>query len=191
MSVTKHPRKIKIKLFKKYLFLKIFNLTSWLPDGLLTAKLRNILVKRAVEVCGNGVRVGQGAKINTRLRIGNRVLLGPNMRTMCYGNLVIKDDVLIGPDVTFIDTNHSFNSIDIPISRQGYSHSRPIIIEQGAWIGTKVTILPGVTIGKGAIVSAGAVVNRDVPPFSIAGGVPAKFLKNRTNVSGTKKNVNL
>jgi len=84
----------------------------------------------------------------------------------------------IGAYSYIISANHSYEKRDIPIRLQGYVGA-PIVIEDDAWLGTHVVVLPGVTIGKGAIVAAGSVVNRDIPQYEVWGGVPAKFLKNR------------
>lgn len=88
------------------------------------------------------------------------------------GGIYIGDDVLIGHHAMFATLNHDENP-----ERRGDLHPSPIHIGNRVWIGANATILPGVTIGDGAIVAAGAVVTRDVPPMTIAGGVPAKRIK--------------
>ena len=65
--------------------------------------------------------------------------------------------------------------------QQGNEIEQPVIIEDDVWIGARVTILPGCRICKGSVIAAGAVVTRDVPPYTIVGGVPARFIKNRKN----------
>ena len=67
-----------------------------------------------------------------------------------------------------------------PLEREVYSKG-PVIIEKNVWIGDKVTILPGVTVGQGAVIAANSVVSKDVPAFSVVGGIPAKLLKNISN----------
>lgn len=95
----------------------------------------------------------------------------------CYtffgrGGITIGDKVFIGPKVNLITINHAPN----PDNRSA-TYGRPIVIEDKAWIGINSTILPGVRIGYGAIVGAGSVVTKDVPPMTVVAGNPAKFIK--------------
>ncbi|MCA9936785.1 MAG: hypothetical protein KC415_22775 [Anaerolineales bacterium] len=77
-----------------------------------------------------------------------------------------------------ITRKHGFADVQRPISEQGYTNA-PIVIEDDVWIGFQAVILPGVTVGKGSIIGAGAVVTKDVPPYSIMGGVPARLIRQR------------
>ncbi len=97
----------------------------------------------------------------------------------------IGDNVLIGPNVVIRAADHNFDNIDIPINMQGHRSGR-IIIEDNVWIGANVTIIRDVTIGTGSVIGAGAVVTKDVPPYSIAAGVPARVIKSRIQNSGSK-----
>lgn len=90
----------------------------------------------------------------------------------------IGNDVEIASHCFVISSNHSFDRLDIPMRFQGVV-AKGICIEDDVWLGSRVTILDGVTVGKGAIVAAGAVVNSNVEPFTIVGGVPAKYIKRR------------
>lgn len=95
--------------------------------------------------------------------------------------LIIKSNVVFGPNVTIISGDHMSVPCrlmnDITDSEKDAKYDKDIIIEEDVWIGANVTILKGVTIGHSSIVSAGAVVVKDVPPYAIVGGVPAKVLK--------------
>ena len=95
-----------------------------------------------------------------------------------YGKITIGNYVHTGVNVAMIAFNHGFYTREIPIKEQDYIDSS-ITIEDDVWIGAGVVILAGVHIGRGTIVAAGAVVNRDVPAYSIVGGVPAKVIKER------------
>ncbi|WP_035671884.1 sugar O-acetyltransferase [Flavobacterium sp. 83] len=106
------------------------------------------------------------------ITIGKNVFVNHACTFMDRGGITIEDNVLIGPKVNLITTNHPIN----PEERRA-TISNPILIKKGAWIGVGVTILPGVTIGKNSIVAAGAVVSKDVPDNVIVGGIPAKFIK--------------
>lgn len=94
------------------------------------------------------------------------------------GGLRIGDNVRIGPHVVIYASNHIFNDPHIPIAKQGMS-ARGITIEDDIWIGAGAIILDGVRIGKGSVIGAGAVVTKDIPPYSIAAGVPARIIKKR------------
>lgn len=86
--------------------------------------------------------------------------------------------VLIAPNVTILASSHKYERTDIPISNQG-EEFKPVRIEDDVWIGRNVIIMPGLKIGHGSIIGAGAVVTRDVNPYSIMGGVPAKLIRKR------------
>lgn len=142
-------------------------LRTWLyrAAGLNIGRTTVILGK--IEFTGNG-------DIHPRLKIGeNGVINWP-----CYLNLgaaiTIGDRVAIGHHAVLITDEHE---IGASFWRAGALQSRPIVIEDGCWLGARVTVLPGVTIGRGAVVAAGAVVARDAPPNTLVGGVPAKIIK--------------
>lgn len=86
----------------------------------------------------------------------------------------------MGPSCTIIGMNHNTDRTDVPMIQQGYHAKVAPVIEDDVWIGAKKTILPGKRIGTGSIVAAGAVVTRDVPPFSVVGGNPARVIRQRT-----------
>ncbi len=94
------------------------------------------------------------------------------------GGIDIGDNVLIAGHCHIVAGNHRFDDPDRPINTQGFD-SRGIVIEDDVWLGAGVKVLDGVRIGRGSIISAGAVVIRDVAPFSIMAGVPARFLRQR------------
>ena len=85
----------------------------------------------------------------------------------------------MGTDVTIITRNHRFDRTDIPMMEQGFEEERPVYIGNDVWIGDRALILPGVHIGDGSIIAAGAVVTKDVPPYSIVAGVPARKIRDR------------
>ena len=86
----------------------------------------------------------------------------------------------MGPDVVIMATSHSFERIDIPINQQGSSPERKVIIGDDVWIGSRVVILPGVTIGNHSVVASGSVVTKSCKPYNIIAGVPAKLIKTRS-----------
>lgn len=110
--------------------------------------------------CGKNIAVGKNVFINSGCKFQDQ------------GGIVIGDGALIGHNVVLATLNHSLAVRD----RQDLIPG-PIRIGKNAWIGSNVTILPGVTVGDGAVVAAGAVVTKDVPPYTVAGGVPARVLR--------------
>ena len=106
------------------------------------------------------------------ITIGKNVFINHACSFLDMGGITIEDNVLIGPKVNLITENHPLN----PGDRKSLI-CKPIVIKRNAWIGAAATILSGVTIGENSVVAAGAVVTADVPPNTIVGGVPAKFIK--------------
>lgn len=170
--------KISRKIFK--LFYVIF--AKWLP--LSNSKynfgqiyLRRFLTQHFIEKMGKDVNVEKGATFPYSLEIGNRSGIG--VRCEINGKVIIGDDVLMAPDVIMYTQNHQHSNINVPIGKQGFEPEKKIIIEDDVWIGRKVIILPGVHIGRGSIIGAGAVVAKDVPEYTIAVGNPIVFKKKR------------
>ncbi|MDM4769741.1 acyltransferase [Solimonas sp. SE-A11] len=112
------------------------------------------------------------------LRCGRRVSLGRDVQLNCRGGLTIGSNVMIGPGTRLLTNGHRMERTDIPMREQGL-YDKPISIGDDVWIGANVMVLPGVTIGRGSVVAAGAVVTKDVPEYSLAVGVPAKPVKSR------------
>ncbi len=94
------------------------------------------------------------------------------------GSVVFGNDCLIGPRVIFRTANHVFSNKDLTIASQGHTFG-DIVLEDDVWIGANTVVLPGVRIGQGSVVGAGSVVTRDIAPFSVSAGVPAKKIKDR------------
>ena len=106
------------------------------------------------------------------IHIGDNVFINSGCKMQDQGGIFIGSDVLIGHNACLLTLNH-----DPEPENRADMHPKPIHIEDKAWLGSNVTVLPGVRIGEGAIVAAGAVVTKDVPPNTIAGGVPARIIK--------------
>lgn len=132
----------------------------------------SILKNTIIECTGVIRNLGEG------LVIGNNVGIAQNCFIQVRGKVIIKDNVILGPGVSIFSENHVFENPELPVSVQGETRIG-VVIEEGVWIGTRATILDGVTIGKNSVVAAGAVVNKDVPDYAIVGGVPAKIIKLR------------
>ena len=124
-----------------------------------------------------------GGNLGSGMVMGNRSSIGAYSYIGCSGSLKIGDNVLIGARLTIIAENHNFSDSNRLICEQGVNN-RGITIGNDVWIGACVTILDGVTIGDHSIVAAGAVVTRDVLPFAIVAGVPARQIKSRKSDEG-------
>lgn len=116
---------------------------------------------------------GSGA-IGRNLHIGRGSMLTTPLYLNLSGVISIGEQVVIGHHVIIVTDTHDFTN---PLRRGGPVHSLPVRIGNGAWLGARVTVLPGVTIGPGAVVAAGAVVNRDVPAHTLVAGVPARVVR--------------
>jgi acetyltransferase-like isoleucine patch superfamily enzyme len=99
----------------------------------------------------------------------------------------IGENVLIAGRVYISDHNHRFSDVDKPILAQGIESGGKVIIEENAWLGEGCVVLPGVTIGKNAIIGSNAVVTKNIPPYSIAVGIPARVIKRYDTVSNSWK----
>lgn len=106
------------------------------------------------------------------IRLGQRVFINSGCRFQDQGGIIIGDDTLIGHQVVIATLNH-----DADPDRRGDLLPAAVRIGNKVWVGANATILPGVSVGDGAIIAAGAVVTRDVPARAVVGGVPAKLLK--------------
>jgi acetyltransferase-like isoleucine patch superfamily enzyme len=114
------------------------------------------------------------------IKIGNYVNIGDYSHLSCANSIIIKDNVRMGRKVFITDNSHgSFTreQLDIRPNYRPLISKGPVIIEENVWIGEMVCIMPGVTIGRGSIIGANAVVTKSIPPYSIAAGVPAKVIK--------------
>lgn len=140
-------------------------------------KIRGALGKLMLRSCGKNVNIEKHAVFSSKVSLGNGSGIGVNARI--HGTCVIGDNVMMGDNCTIITRDHRHDRTDIPMVQQGFEEEQPVIIGNDVWIGERVTILPGVHIGDGCILAAGAVVTRSIPPYSIAAGVPAKVIKSR------------
>lgn len=129
-----------------------------------------------------GVRCDRGVDIKVhgtgQTTIGKRTYIGPYACLSGYGNITIGDDCLVASHTSLYAHNYNFKRADQLIREQGYRH-QGITIENNCWLGSGVRVLDGVTIGEGSIIGAGAVVAKDIPPNSIAVGIPAKVISSR------------
>lgn len=107
------------------------------------------------------------------ITVGRNVFINQNCTFYDLGGLSIGDDVMIGPNVNIITAGHPVD----PSKRRTVTIGKPIVIERNVWIAAGVTIIGGVTIGENSVIAAGSVVTKDVPPNTMAGGNPARFIR--------------
>lgn len=147
--------------------------------GKLSCRFRVKTAKHFVLSIGKDVNIEKGASVSEDTVIGDRSGVGINANL--HGPVIIGNDVMMGPECIIYTRNHRFDDITVPMRQQGFSDIKQVIISDDVWIGGRVIILPGVHIGRGAIVGAGSVVTKDVPDYAVVGGNPAKILKYRNN----------
>lgn len=136
---------------------------------------------------GNNVSVGAGSiiectgvirELGESITIGNHVGFAQNIFISVRGPVEIGDDCIFGPNVSIFSEEHSFSDPNTPIRLQGATR-KGIRIGRDCWFGANAIVLDGVSIGDGCVVAAGTVVNKDVEPYSIVGGVPARVIGSR------------
>jgi acetyltransferase-like isoleucine patch superfamily enzyme len=142
---------------------------------------------------GEGTLIGQQATLSagtlpgqdlfglTLLAIGDRCVIGRGSHIVAHQSVTIGDDVWTGPYVYITDQNHGYADPDTPIGRQ-FPVNRPVSIGNGSWLGAGAIILPGSSIGRNVVVAAGSVVRGAVPDQCVVAGVPAKVIREHTQI---------
>ena len=159
---------------------------QWFVNPFVHKKGMNSCIRRRTRldvVPWNKFNLGQNSTIEDFTAINNSVgdvIVGDRTRIGLSNTLIgpvhVGDDVRLAQNVVLSGLNHNYKEIDSPIHKQGVS-TKPIVVEDESWIGANVVIVPGVTIGKHSIVAAGSVVTKNVPPYSVVAGNPARLLK--------------
>ena len=157
-----------------------YNLPSrYFPLGAKCSRFRAFLVKQILKNnCGSNLEIEAGVLAGKfdDVTIGNNVQINERTRLR---NVKIGNDVMIAPEVYILHSGHVFDDKEITMRFQGEKFYPVTIIEDDVWIGARAIINAGKKIGKGSIVAAGSVVTKDVEPYTIVGGNPAKIIKNR------------
>jgi len=155
-----------------------------LPSARFTSVFSNLRVwyfQKVLRIMARGENPSMLGN-NIYIANGRRVSFGSGCRineNVYIEKATIGNDVLIAPNVSLLSRMHEFSHTDIPMSLQGYREEKEVTICDDVWLGRNVIVMPGVTIGKGAIVGAGSVVTKNVGEYQIVGGVPAKVIKER------------
>ena len=148
------------------------------PDTMIHPRTGKITIGENCSIAPNAILQGN-------IKIGNNVSVQIRSMLIGYGTcddqnglISIGDNTRIAPNCMLIAADHVFADPDTPIRQQGMKPGN-ITIEDDVWIAGGVHINAGVTIGRGSVIGAGAVVTKDIPPFSVAVGIPAKVIKKR------------
>ena len=149
----------------------------WIGNAVLIKKSCELLPgkNRRSIIIGNHSEIHEGCVLRTfggHIHIGEYCSVNRMGIILGAGGVKIGNKVRIGPRVNIVTNNHVFKERDRPIIEQGLNIA-PVIIKDDVWIGVNVTILPGVTVGEGSVIAAGAVVTKDVPDYTIVAGIPA------------------
>lgn len=184
--------KLRIFYILKYSLRVFLSYVAWKPRfrkfqfGSIIGKPVNVEYPSLIEV-GKGVRILSGFRIEAiplenysdrKILISDGTQIGHNFFLTSASHVTIGRDCLVSDSVAIIDNKHNHNDCLIPPTRSGIT-TAPIIIEDNVTIYRCATILSGVKIGKGAIIGAYSLVNKDVPEYAVVGGVPASILSIR------------
>lgn len=158
-----------------------------LPGGGWLRRLRSGIAGRCLDGAGRNVNVERMADFGAGRGITLGDDFGLGVRCRVRGPLVIGRNVMMGPDVIIFGPSHRHDRTDIPMQQQGDEPARLTTVGDDVWIGSRAIIMNGVSIGRGSIIGANAVVTRDVPPYSVAAGIPARVVKSRLGAAAEGK----
>lgn len=143
----------------------------------LSQRIRAFLARGFLLKRGKNVNIQPKATISNKVSIGDYSGIGK--RCLIQGGTTIGNHVMMGPDVLIYTQNHKFSDVYRNMDEQGFDDLKEVHIGDNVWIGARVIILPGVNVGEGSVIGAGAVVSKDVPPFSVFVGNPGRVVKYR------------
>ncbi|MEA3499576.1 MAG: acyltransferase [Candidatus Marinimicrobia bacterium] len=166
----------KILLFLYYLIFSKLP-SSYFPGGSFFNFLRVKTLKSIIKI-GDNIKVQPKVYIGNGndIEIGDHCQINENVK---LDNVKIDEYVMIAPGVTILGKMHDFVDLNIPMLLQGEKQVKSTIISRDVWIGTNAIIMPGIHIGQGCIIGAGAVITKDCEEYGIYGGIPAKLIGKR------------
>lgn len=168
---------MKIKLILYYLIIQHLPHSRLVP---ILSKIRLFYVSR----CLNIIKYHPKSKFQNNIYISNarNIKIGINCQineNVFIQSATIGEHVMIAPGVAILSSKHNTEKIDIPMNMQGALTDDPPVIKDDVWIGRNAIIMPGITINKGSIIAAGAIVTKDTDEYGIYAGIPAKLIKKR------------
>lgn len=151
-------------------------LTNWLPNNTIFLVLRGFLASFFFRKCGKNLRLGRHVNFYnpSQIVLGNDVYIAYYSLLIALRTIELEDEILLGPFNVLVTGQHEKENGSY---RWGKSKHAPIRIGRGSWLGSHVTVVGGVSIGKGSLVGANSVVTKNVEDDSVIGGVPARTLK--------------
>jgi len=137
--------------------------------------VRRMICRGMLARMGRNVTVEKNAQFGSgrHVEIGDNSGIGMNCRV---SHVRIGNNVMMGPDCVLLSANHRYDDLTTPMVEQGHEETQTTVIDDDVWIGTRVIVLPGRHLGAHSIIGAGAVVTRNVPPYAIVGGNPARII---------------
>ncbi len=165
---------------------------GWFAKGLFSSwrlwrGLRVLALRSAFRRCGKNVRFDPDSILAyENIEIGDDVFIGPRATLLAAkSGIIIGSKVMFGPNVTIMGGDHNASVIGqfmFDVKSKRPEDDQTVVVEDDVWVGTGAIILKGVRLERGCIVAAGAVVARDVPPYTVVAGVPAKVLRTRFSI---------
>jgi maltose O-acetyltransferase len=154
---------------------------NYAPYAFGSKKIRAYFCRPLFKKFGKNVDIGPRVEFFKvrEAEIGNNSGIGA---FSSIGTVKIGNNVMMGTHCLIISQNHCFDELNVPMRKQGFQKDKPVVIEDDVWIGSRVIILPGIRIGSGSIIGAGTVVTKNVKPYSIVGGNPAKVIGHRNAI---------
>lgn len=191
------------KSVKKYIYtgyfkkdFKAFGANSIInPSFLMLVGAKNISIGRDCYI-GSHVQLTawldvNGQPYNPEIILGNNCSIGDDSHVSCINKIVFGDGVRLGKKILITDNSHGLfdpEQLQIEPNKRPMFSKGPIIIEDNVWIGEKASIMANVKIGKGTIVAANSVVTKDIPPYSLVAGCPARIIKQLQESCTSKEN---
>lgn len=160
-----------------------------LGNNTLIYKPRLLIGEENIEI-GNNVRIDPNVQLTAWnkakeqspiIKIGTNVNIGESAHITACNLIVIGDNFLCGKNVLITDNSHGAIKIQdllLPPCKRLICSKGPVLIDKNVWVGDKVSILPNIKIGEGAVIAANSVVTKDIPPYCVAAGIPATIIKN-------------
>jgi acetyltransferase-like isoleucine patch superfamily enzyme len=163
-----------VKIFLYGLYFYSLKLLAYFPSQ----KVRLFMLRKIYRAkISSGAVIYMGFEIRTpaRLSISKNTIIGHNAVLDARGGLRIGSNVNLSSEVMIWTAQHDHRCADFGVIE------KPVVLGDYAWLGPRTIVLPGVTVGEGAVVAAGAVVTKDIPPYAIVAGIPAKIIGQRNN----------